>query len=124
MNRKDKSERVIADVTEDEYRNDLALGLETDEVLLPGRHKFRRGGFLKRHCLVSAQIPTPIKVSISVGTDADMPNGQGQSDASSVLSCAETLLADKHFIEAVAMRVKTLNSEPRKRTGRPKPARA
>ncbi len=110
MSRKNKSEYIVADVTDEEYRNDLAQGLEADEVLLPGHHKFRRGGFLKRHGLESARIPSPVKVIISVGADTDMPNRSGLSDASSELSCAETLLSDKHFIEAVALRVKELNS--------------
>ena len=110
MSRKNKSEYIVADVTEEEYRKELARGLEPDEVLLPGRHKFRRGGFLKRHGLVSAQIPSPVRVSISVGADTDMPDRSGLSDSSSALSCAEALLSDKHFIEAVALRVKELNS--------------
>jgi hypothetical protein len=57
-----------------------------------------------------------------VGADTDIQNCHGQSDFSSVLPCAETLLADKRFIDAVAMRVKTLNSESRKRSDRSKSA--
>ena len=110
MSRKNKPEYIAADVTEEEYRNDLARGLEADEVLLPGCHKFRRGGFLKRHGLVSARLPSPVKVSVFLGSDTDMPNRSGLSGSSSELSCAEALLSDKHFIEAVALRVKMLNS--------------
>ena len=120
MNRKNKSEHIVVDVTDEEYRSDIACGLETDEVLLPGQHKFRRGGFLRRHGLVSAQIPAPVKISIFVGADTDIQNCHGQSDFSSVLPCAEALLADNRFIDAVAMRVKTLNSESRKRSDRSK----
>jgi hypothetical protein len=110
MSRKNKPEYIVADVTEEEYRKELARGLEPDEVLLPGRHKFRRGGFLKRHGLASAKISAPLKVSISVRADDYIPNRSEVSGSSSVSSCAETLLSDKHFIEAVALRVKELNS--------------
>ncbi len=108
MSRKNKSEYIVADVTDEEYRKDMTRGLETDEVLLPGRHKFRRGGFLKRHGLMPDRLPAPLKVSVSVGVDDYIPNRS--DDSSCVSSCAETLLSDQHFIEAVAMRVKELNS--------------
>ncbi|MBI3959384.1 MAG: hypothetical protein HY328_11315 [Chloroflexi bacterium] len=44
----DPQEIVVVE-TEEEYQAELALGLEEDEVLQPGRHIFRRGGFLARH---------------------------------------------------------------------------
>ncbi len=46
---KDKSKEIIIEVTQEEYDEQLATGLSEDEVLKPGRHIFRRGGFLERH---------------------------------------------------------------------------
>ena len=40
----------------EEYQSDLQRGLTEDETLAPGRHLFRRGGFLIRH--PSADITT------------------------------------------------------------------
>ena len=46
-----ESEIITLDVTVEEYQQDLASGLRKDEVLQPGRHRFKRGGFLARHAL-------------------------------------------------------------------------
>jgi hypothetical protein len=45
----DDGETIIIEVSEENYQRDLAAGLDEDEILKPGRHKFIRGGFLKRH---------------------------------------------------------------------------
>ncbi len=45
----DDGETIIVEVSEEDYQRDLAAGLDEDEILKPGRHKFIRGGFLKRH---------------------------------------------------------------------------
>ncbi len=45
----DDGETVIIEVSEENYQRDLAAGLAEDEILKPGRHKLRRGGFLARH---------------------------------------------------------------------------
>jgi hypothetical protein len=45
----DDGDTVILEVSEEDYRKDLEAGLSEDELLKPGRHKFTRGGFLKRH---------------------------------------------------------------------------
>jgi hypothetical protein len=45
----DDGETVIIEVSEENYQRDLAAGLDEDEILKPGRHKFKRGGFLARH---------------------------------------------------------------------------
>ena len=45
----DDGETIIIEVSEENYQRDLASGLDEDEVLKPGRHKFIRGGFFKRH---------------------------------------------------------------------------
>ncbi|MDM8549927.1 hypothetical protein QUF72_07615 [Desulfobacterales bacterium HSG2] len=68
MNRENDTEEIIVDVTEEEYKNDLARGLHEDEVMKAGRHKFRRGGFLSRHGVTSA----PAKIRISVDIDPDI----------------------------------------------------
>jgi len=36
-------------VTEDEYEARLKRGWTDDDMLKPGRYKFKRGGFLARH---------------------------------------------------------------------------
>ena len=36
-------------VTEEDYRRDIEAGMTEEETLKPGRHKLKRGGFLKRH---------------------------------------------------------------------------
>jgi hypothetical protein len=45
----DDGETVIIEVSEENYQRDLAAGLDEEEILKPGRHKFKRGGFLARH---------------------------------------------------------------------------
>lgn len=44
-----KSKDIIVEVTQEEYDEQIASGLDEDEVLKPGRHIFRRGGFRERH---------------------------------------------------------------------------
>ena len=68
MNRENDTEEIVVDVTEEEYKKDLARGLHEDEVMKPGRHRFRRGGFLSRHGIT----PAPAKVRISVDIDTDI----------------------------------------------------
>ncbi|HKV35529.1 MAG TPA: hypothetical protein VJP89_14430 [Pyrinomonadaceae bacterium] len=43
------AETLIIEISEEDYQRDLAAGLNEDEVLKPGRYKFKRGGFLARH---------------------------------------------------------------------------
>ena len=40
---------VTIEVTQKEYDKQIASGLNEDELLKPGRHIFRRGGFRERH---------------------------------------------------------------------------
>jgi hypothetical protein len=54
MNKNDKkaeSPRVEVElvVTEDDYAAGLKRGWTDDDMLKPGRYKFKRGGFLARH---------------------------------------------------------------------------
>lgn len=51
MNDQETAKVIVVEVTEEEYAADLARGLHEDEVLHPGRHVFKRGGFLARHGL-------------------------------------------------------------------------
>ena len=43
------AEEVEVIVTEDDYQAGLKRGWTDDDMLRPGRYKFIRGGFLKRH---------------------------------------------------------------------------
>ncbi|HKS27762.1 MAG TPA: hypothetical protein VJS44_08080 [Pyrinomonadaceae bacterium] len=45
----DDGQNVIIEVSEEDYQREKAAGLADDELLKPGRHKLRRGGFLERH---------------------------------------------------------------------------
>ena len=72
MNMED-DQTIILDVTVEEYQRDLASGLREDEVLQPGRHRFKRGGFFARHGLDQPPAATaPGKVRISIDLDHDI----------------------------------------------------
>jgi len=43
------AEEVEVIVTEEDYEAGLKRGWTDDDMLKPGRYKFKRGGFLKRH---------------------------------------------------------------------------
>ncbi len=145
MKGKTKAKEIIVDVTEEEYRRDLATGLQEDEVLKPGRHKFKRGGFLARHKIKPDQAASQVKVRISINLDLDVLNYFKQRAASpnaapyqtqinntlrevmekdlasvsaSFAPQTEALLADQRFIEAVAKKVKSFVSTTRKRSPR------
>jgi hypothetical protein len=45
----DDGENVTIEISEEDYQRDLAAGVDLDAILKPGRHKFKRGGFLARH---------------------------------------------------------------------------
>ena len=68
-----ESEIITLDVTVEEYQQDLASGLCQDEVLQPGRHTFKRGGFLARHGLQGGGTTTSAgKVRILIDLDHDI----------------------------------------------------
>ncbi len=70
-----KTEEIIVDVTLEEYQADLARGFQEDEVLKPGRHKFKRGGFLARHDFKPEDVATnPGQVRIVINLDLDVLN--------------------------------------------------
>lgn len=144
MTNKMKSKEIIVEVTEEEYQADLDNGLHEDEVLKPGTHTFKRGGFLARHNM-SEQTSSLAKVRISINLDEDVlnyfkqraaqPNAaayqtqinntlrevmekEQSSNTSLVAKQAEALLADPRFIDAIAERVHARRSATRKRSGR------
>ncbi|MDQ3491075.1 MAG: BrnA antitoxin family protein [Acidobacteriota bacterium] len=43
------NKEVILEVTQEQYDEQLASGLTDEEILRPGKHVFRRGGFQARH---------------------------------------------------------------------------
>jgi hypothetical protein len=54
MNKSDEKSNSPRDeveliVTQEEYEASLKLGWTDDDMLKPGRYKFKRGGFLARH---------------------------------------------------------------------------
>jgi hypothetical protein len=42
-------ERIVLEVTQEDYEEDLERGWTDDDMLKPGRYKMKRGGFLARH---------------------------------------------------------------------------
>lgn len=45
----DDGENVTVEVSEENYKADLAAGIDEEDTLKPGRYKLKRGGFLTRH---------------------------------------------------------------------------
>jgi hypothetical protein len=45
----DDGENVIIEISDEDYRRDLAAGIAEEDTLKPGRYKMKRGGFLARH---------------------------------------------------------------------------
>jgi uncharacterized DUF497 family protein len=45
----DDGQNVTIEVSEEDYRRELAAGLSEESLLKPGRYKMKRGGFLARH---------------------------------------------------------------------------
>ena len=71
MSAQDLAKEIVVDITQEEYEADLALGLSDDEVLKPGRHNFRRGGFLARHGIQPEQSAS-IKRRLLLKLDLDI----------------------------------------------------
>ncbi len=65
MNIKTEQKEIIVEISEEEFQADLVRGLAEDEVLHPGQHRFRRGGFLARH----RQTPDTVRVAINLDSD-------------------------------------------------------
>jgi hypothetical protein len=45
----DDGDNVTIEVLEDDYKADLAAGIDEEDTLKPGRYEMKRGGFLARH---------------------------------------------------------------------------
>ncbi len=45
----DDGVNVTIEVSEEDYRREVAAGVDHDVLLKPGRYHLRRGGFLARH---------------------------------------------------------------------------
>lgn len=69
MKAEKKSNEVIIEVTEEQYQEMRAEGIDEDALLKPGKHKFVRGLFKKMHPDYS---PQTSKVRISIYIDADV----------------------------------------------------
>jgi hypothetical protein len=132
-----QDDEVIVEVTQEQYQAALARGLEPEETLAPGTHKFIRGGFLKRHPNFDpATVKTTIYIRLGLDqevleyfkqlaeqTGADsyetpikqalrgaMEKGK-QTTAGLALDAQAALLDNPQFIEAVAERVKKTMSK-------------
>lgn len=132
-----QGDEVIVEVTEEQYQAALGRGLDPEETLAPGVHKFIRGGFRKRHPdFDPAKVKTTIYIRLGLDqevleyfkrlareTNADsfetpiklvlreaMERGK-QAKSAVVSSQQEALLDNPQFIEAVAERVKTLSAK-------------
>jgi hypothetical protein len=132
--RKTNSDETIIDVTEEEYQADLARGLRDDEVLRPGRHKFIRGGFLKRHGVTPEEVKQWRRtVEVQTSLDLDVYNffaaqteGRKVGDIineimrhemerqTSLPTAAVELLENPRFIKAVADRLITTEAKSKR----------
>jgi len=137
----EKGDEVIIEISEEDYEREKAEGIEEEFLLKPGRHKFIRGGFRKRHpdFKPSDLEPRNIRVNVSLPVALDVFNYFEQRAAELKADSYQTLmndalreameraakaspppdysalLKDKRFIKAVAERVQALSSPTRKR---------
>ncbi|MCX6048299.1 MAG: BrnA antitoxin family protein [Chloroflexi bacterium] len=127
------AQTIVVDVSTADYHADLTKGLQADEIMQPGSHTFRRGGFLQRHGReesIGQSLPSKVRISINIDSDildyfkarAAQPNAaayqtqinnalrtmmeqEQQQPSLSTFPYADELLADQRFIDAVARRV-------------------
>jgi uncharacterized protein (DUF4415 family) len=69
--KKPRGKKVIYDVTEENYRGQLARGIAPEYALKPGRHVFKRGGYLERHPEIPPRTGSK-KVSVTMRFDPDV----------------------------------------------------
>ena len=70
----DKQGGVI-EVTPEDYEAALARGLADDETRRPGRHRFVRGGFLKRHGMTPEDVEAAsVLIEIKLPLDDEVLN--------------------------------------------------
>jgi hypothetical protein len=133
--RKTNKDEIIVEVTEAEYQADLARGLQEDEVLRPGRHRFVRGGFLKRHGVTPEEVKQwPVTVEVQTRLDLDVfnfltaqANGRKLGEIINELlrqemtrqtealpPAALELLENPQFIKALAIRLASTDTKPKR----------
>ena len=126
----DKQSGVI-EVTQEDYEAALTRGLAPDETMRPGRHRFVRGGYLKRHgltpedidaALVTVEIKLPLDQEVfeyfkqrAADTGAESYQVylaqalrrvmESERAADALAPVKQQLLADRQFIGAVAAEV-------------------
>jgi hypothetical protein len=137
INRKNAGKDIIFEISEEDYQEQLATGIEEEFLLKPGRHIGRRGGFLERHPDFKPGEPHDITVNVTLPLPLDVCKyferraAELQADSFKTLmaewlrqamppangttppTAYETLLNDERFIAAVAARVKTLVVTPK-----------
>lgn len=131
MKAKNKRKTFEVEITEADHRQMIAEGADPEYALKPGRHTFRRGGFLERHPEFDpAKVET--KVQVTIYLDAEVFNyfkaRAAQPDADSYetqinealrdamargngANQQAALLTDEGFIRAVAERVKAISGK-------------
>ena len=72
-----RKDNVTMTVTKKDYQRELAAGVEPEFAFKPGKHKFVRGGFLKRHNLSAEHAqemarPENIRAAISIKVPLDV----------------------------------------------------
>ena len=68
-----KSKAIFLEVTPEQYQAKLARGIAPSEMLPPGRHQFKRGGFLKHLGITREELSAAgVKVGISIYLDSDV----------------------------------------------------
>lgn len=129
---------VTVEITEQDYREARKRGLTDEETLLPGKHKFIRGGFRKRHPDYdpkTAQVRVGLYLYLDHEVLAHFKNLAAQPGALSVeaqinqalhqfieaqtkkQSLIDELLGNADFIASVAARVKTQQASRKSRKG-------
>jgi hypothetical protein len=66
-------EGTILEVTQEQYEAALTRGLTPEETLPPGRHRFVRGGFLKRMGITREELAAAtVQVTVPLSLDDDV----------------------------------------------------
>ncbi len=132
-NTKKRAKDVVLEYTEQDYQEQLAMGVSPGEAIKPGKYKGRRGGFLERHPEFKAEVKQAnvlkkaAKVRVNIMLDEDIieffkaqsqsPNAaKYQTQINNVLrkfidgaiTDQEDLLKNRDFIKQVAVEVKAL----------------
>ncbi len=114
MKDKKKADEVYLDVTEEQFRQMQARGIDEDALLAPGRHKFTRGLFKQMH---PGYAPQSASVSVTLELDADLLAWlRARAAHSGAVSYQAQLNADlRGLMEQEAMAKPGLTAEPAKR---------